>query len=117
MERSGESTELERAHALGSTPLILRDLAWACAAEGNKARAKELLATLRHESPGAYVSPYSIAVVEGALGEKNEAFRWLEIAWQQGDAQISGLAFDPEIDPLRSDPRFPPFLQRMHIPQ
>jgi len=109
--------ELKQAHALGTTPLILRDLAWAYASAGNTVRAKELLRALRGEPPGAYVSPYSIAVIDAALGEKDEAFQWLDRALQQGDGQITDLALDPEVDPLRSDPRFRPLLQRLHIPQ
>jgi tetratricopeptide (TPR) repeat protein len=109
-------SELEQAHALGTTPLIRRDLAWTYAAAGNRALAKKLLSALRQESKGSYVSPYSSAVVYAALGEKDEAFQWLERAWKQRDAQFTYLALDPELDPLRSDPRFPPLLERLHLP-
>ena len=34
-----------------------------------------------------------------------------------GSGMFVVFGFDPELDPLRSDSRFPPFLQRLHIPQ
>ena len=109
--------ELELADRLGTTPLVVRDLGWAHAAAGNTARAREILEALKHTARSAYVSPYSIAAVHAALGEKDQAFRWLNRAYDQRDCQITYLALDPHVDPLRSDPRFPPLLARLHLPQ
>lgn len=108
--------ELERANTLGTTPLILRNLAWAYAAIGDKAKANAILASLTRKSPSQYMSSYSIGVVQAALGEKDEAFRNLERAFAERDGQITYLAFDPELDPLRSDPRFGRLLKRLHMP-
>jgi len=108
--------ELELANSLGTTPLQLRDLGWAHAAAGNTAKAREILQALKHSSQPTSVSPYSIAVVHAALGEKDEAFRWLNRAYAERDSQITYLALDPEIDSLRSDSRFPPLLKRLQIP-
>ncbi len=109
--------ELELANTLGTTPLILRDLAWAYAAVGNKAKANAILASLTRKSQSQYMSSYSIGVVQSALGEKDEAFRNLEKAFADRDGQITYLALDPELDPLRSDPRFRSLLERLHIPR
>jgi tetratricopeptide (TPR) repeat protein len=106
--------ELELGNRLGTTPLLLRDLGWAYAAAGNTAKAREILATLKH-TPS--FSPYSIAAVHAGLGEKDEAFRWLDRAYEQRDPQVTYLALDPALDSLRSDPRFPPLLERLDIPQ
>lgn len=98
--------ELERANTLGTTPLILRDLAWAYAAVGNKEKANAILAGLMRKTQSEYMSPYSIGVVDAALGEKDKAFEYLERAFAERDCHIAYLALDPELDPLRSDVRF-----------
>jgi tetratricopeptide (TPR) repeat protein len=108
--------ELELANTLGTTPLLLRDLAWAYAAVGNKPKAKAILDSLMGKAQPEYMSPYSIGVVHAALGEKDEAFRWLERAFAERDCQITYLALDPELDSLRSDPRFQGLVERLHIP-
>jgi TolB-like protein/Tfp pilus assembly protein PilF len=109
--------ELELANTLGTTPLILRNLAWAYAAVGNKAKATAILASLTRQSQSQYMSSYSIRVVHAALGEKDEAFQYLERAFAERDGQITYLALDPELDPLRSDPRFQALIERLHIPR
>jgi len=62
------------------------------------------------------VSPYLIASIYSALGEKDQAFQWLEKAYDRRDA-ISYLLADPMMDPLCSDPRFDKMIQRMHLPK
>jgi tetratricopeptide (TPR) repeat protein len=109
--------EFELATRLGTTPLILRDLGWAHAAAGNTAKAREIIEALKRTTQSGYVSPYSIATVHAALGEKDHAFRWLDRAYDERDCQITYLALDPQIDPLRSDPRFSRLLARLHLPQ
>ena len=84
---------------------------------GTRRRRDEILEALKHTARSAYVSPYSIAAVHAALGEKDQAFRWLNRAYDERDCQITYLALDPHVDPLRSDPRFPPLLARLHLPQ
>jgi TolB-like protein/tetratricopeptide (TPR) repeat protein len=108
--------ELELANKLGTTPLVIRDLGWAYAASGNTAKAREILEALKHNGQSGGFSPYSVAAVHASLGEKDEAFRWLDKAYDERDSQITYLALDPELDPLRSDPRFPRLLERLHIP-
>ncbi len=107
--------ELELANTLGATPLIDRDLAWANAAVGNKAKAKAILHGLVGKARSEYLSPYSIAVVHAALKENDDAFRWLERAFIERDCHVTYLALDPEVDPLRSDPRFKASLERLKI--
>lgn len=108
-------SELELANALGSTPLILRDLGWMHAAVGNTGKAKEILEALQARGAG-YVSPYGIAAIYGALGNKDEGFRWLKRAYEEHDCQMTYLALDTSVDPLRSDPRFGPLLAKLRIP-
>ncbi len=63
-----------------------------------------------------YVSPYVMATVYGQLGDKDRAFEWLKKAHEERDYYLSWIKVDPEVDPLRSDPRFQELLRRMNFP-
>lgn len=109
--------ELERANALGTTPLLTCDLAYAYAGIGRFAEARNLLQNLQKSPGAAYPSPYLRAVIYGELGEKDRAFQNLDRAYREHDSHITYLALDPELDSLRSDPRFPTLLRRLRIPE
>ena len=64
------------------------------------------------------VSPCLIAEAYAAgLGDKERALAWLETAFQQRDPWILHIKVKPEIDILRSDPRFQDLLRRMKLSQ
>jgi TolB-like protein/DNA-binding winged helix-turn-helix (wHTH) protein/Tfp pilus assembly protein PilF len=110
------TSELRRADELGTTPLIVCDLGCVYAAAGKKMEAWEVLNSLKKRSRFTYVSPYLIASIYSALGENDEAFKWLEKAYDTRDG-ISYLVADPMMDPLRSDPRYARLVERLHLPQ
>jgi tetratricopeptide (TPR) repeat protein len=60
---------------------------------------------------------WELALVYAGLGEKNQAFDWLERAYKTHDKGMCFLKIDPALDPLRSDPRFQELLRRMNFPQ
>ncbi len=51
------------------------------------------------------------------LGEKEQAFRWLNTAYQEHDPYITNLRIDPSLDSLRSDPRFEELARKVGLPQ
>jgi tetratricopeptide (TPR) repeat protein len=110
-------SELERANALGTTPLVICDLGYAYAAAGKNKEARGFLSVLQQRAQSAYVPPYLIAAIYGALGDKDEAFKYLERAYAERDAHITYLALDPEMDSLRPDPRFSALIARLKIPK
>jgi TolB-like protein/DNA-binding winged helix-turn-helix (wHTH) protein/Flp pilus assembly protein TadD len=59
--------------------------------------------------------PFFIAVLYSALGEKEEAFSWLEKSHASRQANLVSLNIDPVFDPLRSDPRFDRLIQRVGL--
>ena len=63
-----------------------------------------------------YVPVYRIAAVYVVLGDKEQAFEWLDKAYQDDSAWLVWLKVDPVMDPLRSDPRFQKLLRRMNFP-
>jgi eukaryotic-like serine/threonine-protein kinase len=99
--------------------LMKAELAYALAmsANGNeKAEARLLLEELMTTAGKRYISPYSIAVIYAGLGEKDQAFEWLEKAYGERADFLVYLKADPRFDPLRSDPRLVSLQQRMNIP-
>ncbi len=62
------------------------------------------------------VSPFFIALVYTALGEKDDAFNWLDSAVVKRSGSVRYLKIEPRLDPLRSDPRFDGLLRRVGLP-
>lgn len=83
---------------------------------GRMDEAREILAELENEevtSAGAY----GLAKLYTALGEKDEAFRWLEVAYKHPPFGLSSVRVSPWSEPLRNDPRFKDLLRKMNLPQ
>jgi len=74
--------------------------------------ARNILAQLVKAREKRYVSAPLIAAVSTALGDKEEAFHWLERAYDEHSGVLQWIAFVPEFRALHSDARFPDLLQR-----
>ena len=77
--------------------------------------ARRVLNQRIEKSRQQYVPADSIAAVYVALGDKEEAFRWLERAFDEHSAPMFYLACHPIFRALRSDPRFADLLRRMGV--
>jgi hypothetical protein len=75
-----------------------------------------LLDEIQQMSATRYVSPYFLALVLCNLGDTERAFDELERALTIGDARLVWAGVDPQLDPLRSDPRFAAILRRINHP-
>jgi adenylate cyclase len=80
---------------------------------GRQVEARTILAQLMQVREKRYVSAPVIAAVYVALGDKEEAFRWLERAFEEHSGILQWIAFLPEFRPLHSDARFPHLLRRI----
>ncbi|MGZ8831613.1 MAG: winged helix-turn-helix domain-containing protein [Thermoanaerobaculia bacterium] len=85
------------------------------AVSGRAAEARKVLEDLHGLSKQRYVSPYHFATIHVALGERDEAFQWLDKAYDERETRLTVLRFAPEYAALRSDPRFTKLLQRMNL--
>ena len=83
------------------------------AMSANTGAALGVLAQLTELSKERYVSPYDIALIHTALGETDEAFRWLEMAYDQRVEWMIYSNVDPRLDPLRRDARFLDLMRRI----
>ncbi len=59
---------------------------------------------------------YQIAEVYAARGEKDKAFEWLQIAFDEHDTGMLGLLVDPLLRDLRDDPRYNALVAKMNFP-
>ena len=92
-----------------------RGLAITYARAGKRLEAEQMLARFLAEREKHYVSAAAIGLVYGALGNKDEAFRWLERAYNEHDAVLTTIAFYPGSQPLRTDPRFIDLIERVGL--
>jgi tetratricopeptide (TPR) repeat protein len=97
--------ELNRARELsGGSPWMVAVLGHTLAVAGRRAEAQKVLIELKQLSTRRHVSPYDIATVYTGLGEKTQAFEWLQKLYKAYTKRL--LKADPRMDSLRLDPRF-----------
>jgi TolB-like protein/class 3 adenylate cyclase/Flp pilus assembly protein TadD len=82
---------------------------------GRPEDARRILDQLIEKSRQQYVAADSIAAVYVALGEKDEALRWLDRAFEEHSGSFYSYMFRPEFRALRSDPRFADLLRRIGL--
>jgi len=112
-------TEAEQLVASENSPAAQSILAVAAARDGQTARARTLLEELvrRQGRRRDYVPPGTIADVYVALGDRQQAFPWMEKAYQEGSNWVAYIAGDPANDDLQDDPDFQSLLQKVGLPQ
>ena len=103
--------ELKKANVSGA------QLAYAYAVAGKRDEARKILDDLQGlaKQPGRYVSPFDFALIYMGLGEKDQAFEWLNKTCEENPYRIGFLKVNPRFDNLRSDPRFTDLLRRMKL--
>ncbi|MCA1850461.1 MAG: tetratricopeptide repeat protein, partial [Acidobacteria bacterium] len=60
--------------------------------------------------------PYILARFYAQIGEADQAFRWLDKAYEERSQFMVNLKVEPAFDPLRSDPRYAELLRRVRMP-
>ena len=108
--------ELQTAAGLsGNSPLYLAQVAVAYASAGKNTEALQIVAQLQSIASTRYVSPYGLAQIYAALSDKEQTFKWLQLAYEGRAVWMSYLAVDPVFHSLRSDQRFQDLLRRVHL--
>ncbi len=108
--------EFQKGLKISGSPLMLALLGHAYAASGKTKEAQQVLSDLHDLSQAKdsrrYVSPYTVAAIYAALNDKDQAFKWLELAYEARDVWLMNLKVDPVFVTLRSDRRFQDLLAR-----
>lgn len=99
----------------GGSPYALAKLGHGYATAGQHQEARAVLERLHMLAGQRYVSPYDIAMVYLGRQEFDRAFEWLQIALEQRSLWMGYLKVEPQVDPLRSDPRFQDLLRQVGL--
>ena len=86
------------------------------ASMGNRTEAEKIISTLKQRAKTEWIDPVLIAYIYIALGNKDEAFRWLDEALRERSGLLPWLKIELKFDPLRSDPRFTRVLESVGLP-
>jgi tetratricopeptide (TPR) repeat protein len=91
-------------------------LAVTLARAGRASEARVELARQTAAATAEYVPAYDIATIHAALGDADEAFMWLDRAFEERSALRHTLRIDPFMDPIRTDPRYAAAERRLGLP-
>jgi tetratricopeptide (TPR) repeat protein len=96
-------------------PVSIAALGFVNAISNHKLEAEKALRELENLSKQKYVSAYAVALVYAGLGDKDQAFQWLNKAFDERSHWLVWLKLDPRWDGLRGDSRFDDLVKRMHF--
>src|SRR6266540_6459921 len=107
--------EFQKALQVDVNQYLLAGLGYAYATSGKRSEAMKVLDELRKLSRQRYASSYGIAIIYMGLGEKDQAFEWLEKAYQDRSEGWASFKVDPRLHSLRADARFADFTRRIGL--
>jgi tetratricopeptide (TPR) repeat protein len=96
-------------------PAVLSLLAHDYAVSGEKDAARKVLVKLQGLAKKRYVPSLYIAVVYAGLGENDQAFLWLEKAYEERCDYLVYLPSEPLGDVLRGDPRYGELIHQLGL--
>jgi tetratricopeptide (TPR) repeat protein len=82
---------------------------------GRRADALRLLEEVKTLSRQRYVSSFSMAQAYVGLGDKDQAFAWLDKGFEEREMKMNTLRVEPSFDPIRSDTRFALMLKKLRL--
>ncbi len=96
---------------MGAAPL-----GYAYGKDGRREEALKILDEMKELAAVRHLPPQEMAIIYIGLDERDEAFRWLERAYEERFASLIYLTAEPMFDGLRSDARFADLAQRLKLP-
>jgi len=90
---------------------------YALSKSGKSDEARAVVDRLLSLAKDRFVPPYHLAMVYNGLGDRDQAFAWLERGLQQRDAKMAFLKVDQKLNNLRSEARFVELMRRMGLSQ
>jgi TolB-like protein/DNA-binding winged helix-turn-helix (wHTH) protein len=117
-KRYPEAIDLaEKARRMDESAFIAAIVASTYAAAGRRADAERMLNGISQELKEQYSCSYEVGAAYLALGEVNQAFHWLDMAYDNRSTCMVALKQDPRFDSLHSDPRFQTLVWRVGFPE
>ena len=118
MGRASEAVvEARKGSELSDSPLAKGFLGYVYAAAGRKREAAAVASDLTANFKAHFVCPFEIGMTYLYLGKKDEAFAWIEKAYEERSICIPSIKYDPRLDPIRSDPRLQAIIARVNFPE
>jgi Tfp pilus assembly protein PilF len=106
--------EYEKPHGPSHEPYVLAFRAHAYGIKGDRVKAMQLLNEMKELARHRDVWPAGFALAYLGLGDKGQAMDWLDRSYEQKEYEmIALLKVHPMLDPLRGDPRFEKFINRV----
>lgn len=110
-------TEFQRAVDLsGGSSIAVAGLGLAYGLSGKRVEAQKVFDLLKEKAKQEYISPLAFVWFYIALDDKDQAFRWLEKAYEERHSLLIFLKVAPLYDPLRTDPRYTELLKKIGLP-
>jgi serine/threonine-protein kinase len=113
IQRGDKETALREAQLEPDESYRRFELAVAQYARGDRTAADAALADLIAHDQGL---DYQVAQVYAVRGEREKAFEWLQIAFDNHDTGMLALLVDPLLNDLRDDPRYKALVAKMNFP-
>ncbi|HEV8429121.1 MAG TPA: tetratricopeptide repeat protein [Pyrinomonadaceae bacterium] len=108
--------EIQKAVKLsGGNTRAIATLGYAYAVAGKRNEALKVIANLQQLAKEKYVSPYYIAVIHAGLNNRDQAFIWLEKAFDERQPYLTLLNYEPFLVNLRGDARFDDLRKRIGL--
>ncbi len=108
--------EFQKTAQLDDSPLILAALGHTYVLSGRRDEALRVLDEMKEIRERKHVSSYHFAIIQAALGDRDEALRWLEKSYLAREEALVWLKVDPRLDTLRTDARFIDLQRRVGLP-
>jgi TolB-like protein/tetratricopeptide (TPR) repeat protein len=107
---------LEKSLAVSDrSPGVIGVLVRAYAHAGRRTDALRLLGELNRRQQAGYVPAAAFVNAYLGMGDKEQAFAWLERGYQEHSTILQFLKVHPFFDPLRDDPRFGELVRRVGL--
>lgn len=90
-------------------------LGYVYAVAGKQDEAQKILSDLKELAKQRNVSPLNFAMIYIGLGDKDQAFAWLNKSYEERPDSLMFIKVSPLFESLRSDPRFDDLLRRMKL--
>jgi len=107
--------ELDRARKIDNWSWIVAEIGCVNAFLGKRDEARKIIAELTERATHEYIDETLIVYIFTALGDKDQAFAWMEKGFQSRAGNLPWMIMEPKFDPLRSDPRFGQFVRQIGL--